>query len=412
MAGSSRRRQGSPLLVGTDSSERRLLTRVSLASGDIGESWLQALLFAHPEVLPVVEPVFAPLLSLGREVPTDAGPIDLLYINPDGFLTVVETKLWRNPEARRQVVAQTLDYAKEISAWTFEELDTRVRRAAITPDPPGVLGAVRAAGPLDLADEPVFIDRVADNLRCGRFLLMIVGDGIHTNVERLADFLQQHPTRQFTLGLVEMEVYRSSTGATLVVPSVVARTVEIERAVVRIEAPAGLSVTVEIPKENRRDHASQGRRFSLTEEEFWEALSQNVGTDAVAVARRLVEAMYDMDCDIRYGQASFTVRLADPRGDGWFTLFVVNTDGSMFAGWLGGQLTRAKLPVEPAMEYVRATGDLLGVGSVETRDKDTWPRWHRKPRLRDVGPVVDRFLNLVRRFVDHTRATSQDHPPG
>lgn len=358
-------------------------------------------------MLPVVEPVFAPLLPLGREVPTDAGPIDLLYINPDGFLTVVETKLWRNPEARRQVVAQTRDYAKEISAWTFEELDARVRRAAVTPDPPGVLAAIRAAGPLDPTDEPAFIDSVAENLRRGRFLLMIVGDGIHTNIENLADFLQQHPARQFTLSLVELEVYKAFNGDTLVVPSVVARTVEIERAVVRIEAPTGLSVTVEIPKEKRRDHTTQGKRFSLTEEEFWEALSRNVGADDVATARRLVEAIYDMDCDIRYGQASFIARMPDPMGNGWFTLFVVNKDGSMFTSWLGGQLTRAKLPVEPAIEYVRATGELLGVGIVETRDKDTWPRWRRQPRLRDVGPVIDRFLDLVRRFVDHLRAASQ-----
>ncbi|MEA2045927.1 MAG: hypothetical protein U9N48_05320 [Euryarchaeota archaeon] len=74
-----------------------------------------------------IEPAFAPLLSVGREVATDVGSIDNLYLSAQGYLTIVETKLWRNPEARREVVGQIIDYAKEISRWSFEELENRVR---------------------------------------------------------------------------------------------------------------------------------------------------------------------------------------------------------------------------------------------------------------------------------------------
>ena len=45
------------------------------------------------------------------------------------------------------------------------------------------------------------------NLRLGRFVLLIVGDGIHEGVEKMADFLNQTPQLQFTLGLVEMGLY-------------------------------------------------------------------------------------------------------------------------------------------------------------------------------------------------------------
>jgi hypothetical protein len=34
---------------------------------------------------------------------------------------VVETKLWRNPEAHRSVVAQIIDYAKDLSKMSFED---------------------------------------------------------------------------------------------------------------------------------------------------------------------------------------------------------------------------------------------------------------------------------------------------
>jgi len=53
------------------------------------------------------------------------GPI--LYEN-GGRLAVVEVKLWRNPEARRKVVAQILDYAKELSNWDYEDLQREVSK--------------------------------------------------------------------------------------------------------------------------------------------------------------------------------------------------------------------------------------------------------------------------------------------
>jgi hypothetical protein len=45
-----------------------------------------------------------------------------------------EAKLWRNPEARRQVVGQVLDYAKELARWSYEELQGAVRLARSEPD--------------------------------------------------------------------------------------------------------------------------------------------------------------------------------------------------------------------------------------------------------------------------------------
>ena len=102
--------------------------------GGYDEDWLQNLLFETPEILPFGEfaPTFAPT-PLCRELPTAAGPIDLVYISEQGRLSIVECKLWRNPEARREVVTQILDYAKEISTWSYEELNAAVCRAVGRP---------------------------------------------------------------------------------------------------------------------------------------------------------------------------------------------------------------------------------------------------------------------------------------
>ena len=80
---------------------------VDPSEGTFDEGWLQETLRRFPEVLPVEDfgPVFQPLVPIDREVPTAAGSIDNLFISHDGYLVLAEAKLWRNPEATREVVA-------------------------------------------------------------------------------------------------------------------------------------------------------------------------------------------------------------------------------------------------------------------------------------------------------------------
>jgi hypothetical protein len=78
------------------------------------EAWLQRLVMAHPSVLPVdqIEPAFSPLIPVCIELPVSSGSVDNLLVTPAGDLALIECKLWRNPEARRKVLAQIIDYAK------------------------------------------------------------------------------------------------------------------------------------------------------------------------------------------------------------------------------------------------------------------------------------------------------------
>ena len=83
---------------------------------------------AQPQLLPVaeVEPAFGSLISVCVELQTPAGSIDNLYVTETGNLAIVECKLWRNPEARRRVVTQIIDYAHGIATWSYEKLDTAI----------------------------------------------------------------------------------------------------------------------------------------------------------------------------------------------------------------------------------------------------------------------------------------------
>lgn len=223
-----------------------LLERIeSQANDEKTEEWMQELLFSRPKLLPVdyFDESFAPLIPIGREVATASGYIDNLYVSPVGKLTIVETKLWKNPEKHRTVVAQIIDYAKEISEWDYDQLSDAILKASRES------GAdTEKKQSLDQLVEPFideaglditeFQDRVINNLHNGEFLLLIVGDRISPNVALLSDAIHGAPGLDFRMGLVELHLYSTQEGAKwplLVVPDIVGRTVEVERGVVRVQ---------------------------------------------------------------------------------------------------------------------------------------------------------------------------------
>jgi hypothetical protein len=111
MSGPMKKSRGTPIVLGTTGT-CPALERILLGAGQYDEAWLQQLIFDHPALLPVVdiEPGFGELVAVAREVPCGHGYIDNLYVTRAGEIVLVETKLWRNVQARREVVAQALDY--------------------------------------------------------------------------------------------------------------------------------------------------------------------------------------------------------------------------------------------------------------------------------------------------------------
>jgi hypothetical protein len=251
-----------------------LLERVPVSGpgSSYDEAWLQDLLFQHPTALPIAEinDAFTGLIPVGREVNTPKGPIDVLYATASGRLVVVEAKLWRNPEARRKVIGQVLDYAKELSHFTYDDLDAAVRAASHRDR-----GARRSLFEIvrerhaDL-DEARFVDAVFRNLRRGDFLLLIVGDGIRENVGDIAHFIEDHGTFHFTFGLIEMGIYQAPGGSLVVCPRVQAQSTIIRRIVVETrngelaEADEETSA-VDSDEVPRPDLEESRRQFS----EFW-----------------------------------------------------------------------------------------------------------------------------------------------
>ena len=52
----------------------------------------------------------------------------MAHSRDNGDLIIVECKLWRNPDARRKVIGQILDYAKDLSNMNYSQLESGVLR--------------------------------------------------------------------------------------------------------------------------------------------------------------------------------------------------------------------------------------------------------------------------------------------
>ncbi len=222
-----------PFIIGApgSSAASTLLERLPLnaaVEGIQSERWLQEALFRHPESLPVreIDPHIGPLMPVCMEIETGAGPADILYLTPSGQVVLVETKLWRNPEARREVVGQILDYAKQLTTWSFDVLEQRAATAARSRGP-YLLSCLRSRFPG--VDEATFVDGVRRSLSTGDFLLIIAGDGIRYGAESLVGFLERFGHLRFGLALVEVAAYKLPDGATLLQPRVLAKTELLQR---------------------------------------------------------------------------------------------------------------------------------------------------------------------------------------
>ena len=116
---------------------RRLEIHAASSTG-IKEHVLQKIIDQHPFVLPLNEffPAANTVCSLGREIPVELGGrpgerrgyIDNLLVTDDGHLVLVETKLWRNSEAIREVIAQVMEYSMAIGGMDLEELEQAIRQ--------------------------------------------------------------------------------------------------------------------------------------------------------------------------------------------------------------------------------------------------------------------------------------------
>ncbi len=275
------KQHSSPIIIKREKAQ--VLEKVSLNSTSYNESWIQDLCFTNPTLLPAeeLEPTFGGMLPICRELSTPSGYADLIYINEYGFITIGECKLWRNSEARRKVVGQILDYAKDLAKWDYSKFEEECLKAAKCSEK-SLFGIIQKFYP-DV-EEAAFIDNVQRNLSKGRFLLLIIGDGIRENMEDMVNYIHRNGNLNFTLGLIELPVFKNPEGEELIVtPRILAKTKEIERVIYRI-ADDGVPEKV---NSDIQELVSQ----TISDVVFFERLQKNVGVDKLEELKRFIASL-------------------------------------------------------------------------------------------------------------------------
>jgi len=296
------------------------------------ENWLQSLLIKHPNILPVgkIEPAFHSLIPVGREVPTETGIIDNLYISKLGYPVIVETKLWRNPEARRDVFAQSIDYAVSLSKWEYAKLNlcTKSYTSGFGPSFELIDWIEEYLHePLD-KDIIDFEENVSRNLRLGNFLILLVGDRIRSSVVDLMSHFNDVPHLAFNIALVELHCYKvdeDKPWPLYVVPTIKAHTRIVERTIVQVNFPK--NIEAEISSEHKKMEKDAAGRSPLTEDEYWSRLKDQ-SPDSYDTVKKIIEYYRDNPpAFLTVRDNSIAVRVYEPESGNKLSMFFISTDG-------------------------------------------------------------------------------------
>jgi hypothetical protein len=211
------------------------------AQGYASEKDFQAILADNPEVLASAldagaEP--AKWLLIDRELPILSDEenertrwkLDHLFIDGEGVPTLVEVKRSGDPRARREVVAQMLDYAASFASdWSAERLRghwrDRERPSGLQPE--AEMDAFLESSMIE--DEDSLWVEVDTKIAAGRFRLLFVADQLSPNLVRIIEYLNDQFERTEVLGIEVAQHVSASDALVAYQPLVRGRTAATKR---------------------------------------------------------------------------------------------------------------------------------------------------------------------------------------
>lgn len=386
------------------------------------ESFLQDLLAKHPELLPVssVRSDVGSLICVGREIPLPSGTLDNLYLSSGGYPVLVETKLWRNPQARREVLSQTLDYIKDLTSKDFEWFHQQWRswQKAEYGETASFMERLSEQAE-DEIDEREFVDRVNRALARGDILALIVGDGIETRLQELVDHLCKDSAHlRYTLTLCELSFFETGPEESerlLVVPRIVSNVEPVERAYVRVELAPGLEDKLAIiPVRVTGPTDLLTARANLSSEDFFRSVEREAG---IGVQNQIEEAINDLvqsfGLETDFKAASVMLKLPDPAGEApGASLIAFEKNGRVYnAAHMKGRLSRWEtLTPEDAgtlcAEYwkeLHAIDPLFGLdGMSHMAPKQFIPFSKLQPKWPEIRECIGRTVAKIRAQAERT----------
>lgn len=192
------------------------------------EDLLQRLVADHPKMLGSALGADGALLLIQREyaVPDSSDgasrwSLDHLFLDRDGVPVLVEIKRASDTRARREVVAQMLDYAANgVAYWPVEGIVEAFKaecgQRGVDPDS-------ELVNFLGTAEPEAYWKAVEANLRSGRIRMVFLADQVSKELRRIVEFLNEQ-MRPAEVLAVEVIQYAHPNGTRSLVPTLLGAT--------------------------------------------------------------------------------------------------------------------------------------------------------------------------------------------
>jgi len=284
------------------------------------EGRLQQYISENPECLPVTDiDDDAKLMIVGREFPTNHGPIDVLGVDANGNIYIVETKLYKNPD-KRKVIAQLFDYGASLwKGYDSNDFTHAIDRHLLSSGQ-SLVDSLAATFDYDEDEEPAdTVTSIQQNLQEGRFRFIVLMDHIDDRLKTLISFVNANS--RFDIYAVELKYYKHTHGEVLI--------------------PELFGVQIKKP-DQRKPPPGGGGVTSWNFERFFADAKQRLREDECEAVTTLYNYSLEHSAEIRWGRGkevgTFHPKFSEVRTGGkWWSPFSVSSDGTLVLNFRWGK---------------------------------------------------------------------------
>lgn len=352
------------------------------------EDLLQRLVADHPKMLGSALGADGALLLIQREyaVPDSSDgasrwSLDHLFLDREGVPVLVEIKRASDTRARREVVAQMLDYAANgVAYWPVEGIVEAFRaecaQRGVSPDS----ALVHFLG---TEDQESYWKAVEANLRSGRIRMVFLADQVSKELRRIVEFLNEQ-MRPAEVLAVEVVQYANPNGTRTLVPTLLGATERAQSA----KSPTAI-------------------RPAIDEVDWLESLKEGKGEPAVNAALKAVGWLREngYHVSITDSQDSLYASRSLPSGKVVYPAFIRRSTGNF-------EISLANLRTAPTFASDDARLDFLANlkqavpgANIQTQKATGWPSV-RLPLLLD-----DAVWNALQQQLEIMTARLEDSAP-
>ncbi len=171
------------------------------------ERELQEILADNPTLLVNETDPSIALVQIEVNLP-NTGKADILFVDSSGLPIVVEVKLAKNAESRREIVAQIFDYISSITQFTVDELDDLTDNQLLT--------AITSISDKNNSTEQIW-KLCSKNLRAGDVRVVLAIDKAPDELVRIVRFVNDKSV--LDVRLVEFQKFSNDKSKSIIVPN-------------------------------------------------------------------------------------------------------------------------------------------------------------------------------------------------